>query len=87
MICTASKDLFVVGCNFGWTMCVVVCANDDRSMSILCPWSFYYGGSQALVRSKAPDALWIHCIIHREPPASMYLGSALNLVLKRAVNF
>ena len=46
-----------------------------------------YGGLQALIRNKAPNSLWTHCIIHREALASKHLSPSLNLVLERVVNF
>jgi hypothetical protein len=59
-----------------WTKCVGVCTDGDRSMS------GNYGGLQSLIGSKAPDALWTHCIIHRETLAAKYLSPALNQVLE-----
>lgn len=45
-----------------------------------------YGGLQDLIRSRAPDALWTHCIIHQEALASKYLSPAFNQVLECVVN-
>ncbi|XP_067132430.1 protein FAM200A-like [Centruroides vittatus] len=50
--------------NLEWTKCVGVCTDGGRSMS------GSYGGLQALIRNKAPDSVWTHCIIHREALAS-----------------
>jgi hypothetical protein len=68
--------------NLYWTKCVGVSTDGGRSMSD------GYGGLQALVRRKAPDALWTHRIIHREgltenqlsPPRSLFLESKLKVV-------
>ncbi|KAL4101100.1 hypothetical protein QTP88_012347 [Uroleucon formosanum] len=81
-----AQDLFEILDNFmsensvDWTMCVVVCTDGARSMSGC------YGGLQALIQNKAPDALWTHCIIHREALASKYLSPELNQVLECVVN-
>lgn len=64
-----------------WTKCVSVCIDSARSMS------GSYRGLQSLIRSKAPDAPWTHCIIHREALASKYLSLALNQILEYVVNF
>jgi len=81
-----AQDLFEILDNFmsenilDWTKCVGVCIDGARSMSGC------YGGLQALIRSKAPDAMWTHCIIHREALASKYLSPALNQVLECVMN-
>ena len=73
-------DTFISENNLEWTKCVGVCTDGARSMSGC------YGGLQALIRSKAPDALWTHCVIHREALASKYLSPTLNQVLEYVVN-
>ncbi|XP_050526945.1 zinc finger BED domain-containing protein 5-like [Daktulosphaira vitifoliae] len=81
-----AQDLFEILDNFmsensvDWTKCVGVCTDGARSMSGC------YGGLQALIQNKAPDALWTHCIIHREALASKYLSPELNQVLECVVN-
>ncbi|KAL4126654.1 hypothetical protein QTP88_010863 [Uroleucon formosanum] len=81
-----TQDLFEILDNFmsensvDWTKCVGVCTDGTRSMSGC------YGGLQALIQNKAPDALWTHCIIHREALASKYLSPELNQVLECVVN-
>ncbi|KAL4153497.1 hypothetical protein QTP88_001330 [Uroleucon formosanum] len=81
-----AQDLFDILNNFmsenmlDWIKCVGVCTDGARSMS------GSYGGLQSLIRSKAPDALWTHCIIHREALAAKYLSPALNQVLECIVN-
>ncbi|XP_060846219.1 zinc finger BED domain-containing protein 5-like [Rhopalosiphum padi] len=81
-----AQDLFDILNNFmsenmlDWIKCVGVCTDGARSMS------GSYGGLQSLIRSKAPDALWTHCIIHREALAAKYLSPALNQVLECVVN-
>lgn len=60
-----------------WNKCVCVYTDDARFMSNS------YGGLQALISSKAPNALWTHCIIHRKTLASKYRSPALNQVLDR----
>ena len=73
-------DTFISENNLEWTKCVGVCTDGARSMSGC------YGGLQALIRSKAPDALWTHCVIHREALASKYLSPTLNQILEYVVN-
>ncbi|XP_075070632.1 protein FAM200A-like isoform X2 [Mixophyes fleayi] len=77
-------DTFMSENNLDWTECVGVCTDGGRSMSGC------YGRLQALIRSKAPDALWTHCIIHREALASEQLSPPLNAVMEsvlKVVNF
>ncbi|XP_075048007.1 zinc finger BED domain-containing protein 5-like [Mixophyes fleayi] len=77
-------DTFMSENNLDWTKCFGVCTDGGRSMSGC------YGGLQALIRSKAPDALWTHCIIHREVLASKQLSPPLNAVMEsvlKVVNF
>jgi hypothetical protein len=62
------------------TKCVGVCTDGARSMSGC------YGGLQAFIRSKVPETLWTHCVIHREALASKYLSPTLNQVLQYVVN-
>jgi hypothetical protein len=67
-----------------WTQCVGVCTDGARSMS------GRYGGLQSLIRNQTPDALWMHCVIHREALASQYLSPLLNEVVEiviKMVNF
>ncbi|XP_068115052.1 zinc finger BED domain-containing protein 5-like [Hyperolius riggenbachi] len=72
-------DTFMSDNNLDWTKCVGVCTDGGRSMSGC------YGGLQALVRNKAPDALWTHCVIHREALASKQLSPPLNLVMENVL--
>jgi hypothetical protein len=60
-----------------------VCTDGARSLS------GRYGGLQALIQNQAPDALWTHCVIHREALASQYLCPLLNDVetVIQIVNF
>jgi hypothetical protein len=44
-----------------------------------------YGGLKTLIRSKSPNALWTHCIIHKEALVSKLLSAALNQVLECVV--
>jgi len=70
--------------NLDWTKCVGVSTDGGRSI-YGC-----YGGLQALMRRKVPDALWTHCIIHREGLASKHLSPPRNVVLEivsKVVNF
>lgn len=73
-------DSFIIQNNLDWAKCVGVCTDGARAMSGC------YGGLQALIRRKAPDALWTHCIIHREALASKFLSPALNTVFEYVVN-
>ncbi|XP_008186759.1 zinc finger BED domain-containing protein 5-like [Acyrthosiphon pisum] len=52
--------------------------------------SSQYGGLQALIRQKAPEMIWTHCLIHREALASQYISCSLNCVLEiviKVVNY
>jgi len=49
-----------------------------------------YGGLQALIRQKAPEMIWTHCLIHREALASQNISCSLNCVLEiviKVVNY
>mgnify|MGYP002775206681 CR=1 FL=1 len=63
-----------------WKKCIGVCTDGARSMS------GKYGGLQALIRKKAPNAMWTHCIIHREALASKAMSSELNQVLECVIS-
>jgi hypothetical protein len=73
-------DNFMTGNQIDWAHCVGVCSDGGRSMSGC------YSGLQALIRGKAPDAVWTHCIIHREAAASQNLSVDLNEVLQTVIN-
>jgi hypothetical protein len=73
-------DKFITENNFDWEKCIGVCTDDARSMS------GRYGGLQALIRSKAPHAMWTHCIIHRQALASKSMSCELNLILERIID-
>jgi hypothetical protein len=73
-------DTFISKNSLEWTKCVGVCNDSARSTS------GYYGGLQTFIRSKAPETLWTHCVIHREALASKYLSPTLNQVLEYVVN-
>nr|CAH7739189.1 unnamed protein product [Callosobruchus chinensis] len=74
-------DKFITENNLDWEKCIGVCTDGARSMS-----DGRYGGLQALIRIKAPYAMWTHCIIHREALASKSLSSELNLVMERIID-
>ena len=67
-----------------WENCVGLCTDGARSMS------GRHFGLQALVREKAPKAVWTHCMIHRQALASSSLPEELSTVLNtviRSVNY
>jgi hypothetical protein len=72
-------DSFMDENSVDWTQCVGVCTDGTRSVSAR------YGGLQALIRSQAPDALWTHCVIHREALASQYPSPLLNEVVETVI--
>ncbi|XP_066473215.1 uncharacterized protein [Tiliqua scincoides] len=77
-------DDFMVQNQIDWEKCVGVCTDEGRSMAGC------YQGLQALIQSKAPHALWTHCIIHREALAAENLSEELHDILKtviKVVNF
>ncbi|XP_078537946.1 zinc finger BED domain-containing protein 5-like [Lissotriton helveticus] len=79
---TTGQDLYVVVDDFmqqnqiDWERCVGVCTDGGRSMAGC------YQGLQARIRSKAPNAVWTHCIIHREALAAGNLSEELHGILK-----
>lgn len=77
-------DSYMVENNIKWENCVGVCTDGARAMS------GEYGGLQALVKIKAPNAKWTHCIIHRESLAAKNitpeLNSVMNIIIK-VVNY
>lgn len=73
-------DKFMTENNLDWEKCIGLCTDGARSMS------GQYGGLQALIRSRAPYAMWTHCIIHREVLASKSMSSELNLVMERIID-
>jgi hypothetical protein len=77
---TMILDTFISENSLEWAKCVGVCTNGARSMSGC------YGGLQAFIRSKDPETLWTHCVIHREALASKYLSPTFNQVLEYVVN-
>ena len=67
-----------------WGKCVGVCTDGAPAMAGV------QGGLQALVRKKAPRALWTHCIIHREAIVAKNVSPNLNDVITvviKAVNY
>ncbi|XP_069092632.1 protein FAM200A-like [Pleurodeles waltl] len=87
---TTGQDLFAVVDDFmvqnqiDWERCVGVCTDGGRSMAGC------YQGLQARIRSKAPNAIWTHCIIHREALAAGNLNKELHNILKivtKVINF
>ncbi|XP_075213767.1 zinc finger BED domain-containing protein 5-like [Lycorma delicatula] len=73
-------DAFISENNLNWSKYVGVCTDGARSLSGC------YGELQALIRSKSPNALETHCIIHREALAPKHLSPALNQVSECVVN-
>jgi hypothetical protein len=77
-------DSFITENNLMWEMCCGICTDGARSMSGC------YNGLQALIKKKAPFAVWTHCIIHREALASKSISPTLDEVLQstiKIVNF
>ena len=77
-------DSFITENNLMWEMCCGICTDGARSMSGC------YNGLQALIKKKAPFAVWTHCIIHREALASKSISPSLDEVLQstiKIVNF
>lgn len=82
---TSGKELFDIVDGFmaendiNWENCVGVCTDGGRSMS------GHYQGLQSRIRAKAPNALWTHCIIHREALAAGKFSSELSATLKTVI--
>ncbi|KAJ1142762.1 hypothetical protein NDU88_009075 [Pleurodeles waltl] len=87
---TTGQDLFAVVDDFmvqnqiDWERCVGVCTDGGHSMAGC------YQGLLARIRSKAPNAVWTHCIIHREALTAGNLSEELHNILKivtKVINF
>lgn len=85
-----ARELFAVLNNFflesnlEWKYCVGLCTDGARAMS------GRFGGLRALIQNVAVNAIWTHCLIHREALASQQLSGDLNGVLEvvvKTVNF
>ncbi|CAK1589768.1 unnamed protein product [Parnassius mnemosyne] len=82
-ICERGKatDLFeilnsyMIENNIKWENCVDVCTDGARDMF------GQYGGLQALIKTKAPNVKWTHCVIHREALAAKKITPELNFVM------
>ncbi|CAK1595799.1 unnamed protein product [Parnassius mnemosyne] len=61
--------------NIKWENCVGVCTDVTRAMS------GQYGRLQALIKTKAPNVKWIHCVIYREALAAKKITPELNFVM------
>jgi hypothetical protein len=67
-----------------WSDCVGVCTD------AACVMAGNKGELQALMKRSAPEAMWTHCMIHRESPAMKELGPELSEVMDtviRSVNY
>lgn len=62
-----------------WKNCVGVCTDGARAMS------GRFQGLQARIHNKAPNALWTHCIIHREALAAESLSKDMSDVVETVV--
>ncbi|KAL4099012.1 hypothetical protein QTP88_023513 [Uroleucon formosanum] len=82
---TKAKTLFEItndfmNCNnINWENCLGVCTDGARAMA------GHYGGLQALIRQKAPEMIWTHCLIHRESLASQNMCPSLKTVLQTVI--
>lgn len=77
-------DSYMVEHGILWQNCVGICTDGARAMS------GRFQGLQARVRSKAPNATWTHCIIHREALAAQCLSKDISDVVEtvvKVVNF
>jgi hypothetical protein len=73
-------DDFIKENNIKWSDCVGDCTDGPRVMA---------GNSQGLrvlIKQSAPEAVWTHCIIHRESLATKELCPELNEVLNVVLN-
>lgn len=68
-------DSYMIENNIKWENCVGVCTDGARAMS------GQYGGLQALIKTKAPNVKWTHCVIHREALAAKNVTPELNTVM------
>ncbi|XP_066982653.1 zinc finger BED domain-containing protein 5-like [Macrobrachium rosenbergii] len=77
-------DNFFSEHGINWENCVGLCTDGAQSMS------GRHAELHALVREKAPNASWAHCLLHREALASSGMNEELGHLLKdvvRVVNY
>lgn len=72
-------DNFFKQSGLTWDKCIGLCTDGARAMS------GEYTGLRARIKAVAPEAVWTHCIIHREALASKGLSPELHDVLKTVV--
>jgi zinc finger BED domain-containing protein 5/7/8/9 len=77
-------DQYLNDNDIDWKNCISMCSDGAQAMS------GKKAGLQALIREKAPDMKWTHCMVHREALASKDMSEELHDVLKiviKMVNF
>ena len=70
--------------NLEWNNCHGVCTDGAAAME------GKHAGLRTLIKTKAPNAEWTHCFIHREALVSKELSADLNEVINsivKAVNY
>ncbi|KAM3868917.1 zinc finger BED domain-containing protein 5-like [Diretmus argenteus] len=72
-------DTYLSEAAIKWEDCVGVCTDGAQAMA------GKRSGLQALIKRAAPNAVWTHCIIHREALASKQLSPELNSVLSDVI--
>ncbi|KAM3861136.1 zinc finger BED domain-containing protein 5-like [Diretmus argenteus] len=72
-------DTYLSEAAIKWDDCVGVCTDGAQAMA------GKRSGLQALIKRAAPNAVWTHCIIHREALASKQLSPELNSVLSDVI--
>ncbi|XP_077291335.1 zinc finger BED domain-containing protein 5-like [Arctopsyche grandis] len=72
-------DSFFEENDIKWNNCVGLCTDGAHSMS------GHKAGLQALVKKKAPHAIWTHCMLHRAALVSKNMSEELNSIFTKVI--
>lgn len=70
-------DTFFDESDINWNDCIGICTDGAQSMS------GHKTGLQALVKKKAPEVIWTHCMLHRAALVSKNLSEDLNNIFTK----
>lgn len=76
----ATLDSFISDNGLDWQSCVGICSDGARAMT------GKYSGLVTRVQAVAPNAVWTHCIIHRQALVAKKMPPSLKQVLDNAVS-
>lgn len=74
-------DSFLEENDITWNNCIGLCTDGAHSMS------GHKAGLQALVKKKAPHAIWTHCMLHRAALVSKNMSEELNNIFTKIINY